>query len=173
MKNSRKQSSPRLNRRRTAFDPLELRRTLKPRDKTRSLIMSRIRGRGNQTTELTLAHALRRDRIGGWRRHWPLAGTPDFAYPRERVAIFVDGCFWHGCVRCYKAPRHNAAFWSHKVRTNRARDRRVNRRLSSAGWKVIRLWEHSLKTEQRRQSALRRIRQAVATVIHPVTVKRR
>lgn len=148
-------------RRGTQVDPLELRRNLRPLDKTISFVMSRIRGRGNQTTELALARLLRRGQIPGWRRHWPLLGTPDFVYPKQRVAIFVDGCFWHGCRRCYKPPRHNALFWNHKLRTNRARDRRVSRQLSSVGWKVLRLWEHDLRDERQASRITRRIRDAV------------
>jgi len=70
-----------------------------------------------------------------------LPGTPDFAWPRQRVALFVDGCFWHGCPRCYKAPRHNSSFWRAKAAANRARDRRVGRILRTRGWQVIRVWE--------------------------------
>ena len=103
--------------------------------------MAAIRGRGNQTTELRLAAALRFFGLSGWRRHLPLPGKPDFAWRSEKVAVFVDGCFWHGHEGCYKAPRHNAEFWEAKVEGNRRRDRRADRRLRALGWKVIRIWE--------------------------------
>lgn len=107
----------------------------------RSRNMAAIRSVGNNTTELRLAAALRFFGLSGWRRHLPLPGKPDFAWRKERVAVFVDGCFWHGCPRCYRAPRHNAEFWKAKVEGNRRRDRRADRQLRAMGWKVIRIWE--------------------------------
>lgn len=104
-------------------------------------MLSAVRGKGNATTELMLARILRQLKLSGWRRHLSLPGRPDFAWPRLRVAVFVDGCFWHGCPRCYQAPRHNAAFWREKVEGNRRRDRRVNRLLRADGWTVLRIWE--------------------------------
>jgi DNA mismatch endonuclease (patch repair protein) len=114
---------------------------LAPPTKQRSRIMSAIRGTGNATTELALAKVLRRLRLTGWRRHLPLRGRPDFAWPSLRVAVFVDGCFWHGCPHCYRAPRANAAFWRAKVEANRRRDRRTAAALRRAGWSVLRVWE--------------------------------
>jgi len=104
-------------------------------------MLAAVRGKGNQSTELRLAAALRLFGPKGWRRHLPLPGRPDFAWRRERVAVFVDGCFWHGCPRCYRAPRHNAAFWKSKVEGNRRRDRRADRQLRAMGWRVLRIWE--------------------------------
>jgi DNA mismatch endonuclease (patch repair protein) len=86
----------------------------------------------------------RRAGIAGWRRHQSLPGRPDFTFKAERLVVFVDGCFWHGCPRCYKAPATNAAFWEEKLATNRRRDRRVSSALRARGWSVIRLWEHEL-----------------------------
>jgi DNA mismatch endonuclease (patch repair protein) len=103
--------------------------------------MSAVRSRDNRTTELRLASLLRQHRLSGWRRHLPLPGRPDFAWPHEKVAVFVDGCFWHGCPRCYVAPRHNAGFWRAKVDGNQRRDRRVARQLRAEGWSVHRVWE--------------------------------
>jgi DNA mismatch endonuclease Vsr len=110
----------------------------------RSRIMSAIRSKSNKTTEVALARVLRNAGLTGWRRHLSLPGTPDFAFPKERIAIFVDGCFWHGCSRCYRAPKSNPEFWASKVAGNRARDARVARKLRRAGWSVCRIWEHSL-----------------------------
>jgi DNA (cytosine-5)-methyltransferase 1 len=76
-----------------------------------------------------------------------VAGTPDFYFPEARVAVFVDGCFWHGCRICYKAPESNAKFWSKKIERNVARDRDVNRRLRSEGIKVVRIKEHELAAD--------------------------
>ena len=103
--------------------------------------MSAIRGSGNLTTEVRMARLLRAHKLAGWRRHIALPGKPDFTWHREKVVVFVDGCFWHGCPRCYLPPRHNPKFWREKVTGNRARDRRVARTLRAAGWKVIRVWE--------------------------------
>ncbi len=95
----------------------------------------------------------------GWRRQRPIAGRvadgrfrvrPDFVFAARRLAVFVDGCFWHGCPQHGTRPRGNAAFWRAKFRRNRERDRRNSRHLRQAGWKVLRLWEHELKPKARR-----------------------
>src|SRR5690349_19592581 len=99
--------------------------------------MKSILGRGNESTELTFARTLRANRVSGWRRHIDALGRPDFAWPGQRVAVFIDGCFWHGCPRCYKAPKTNRSFWRDKVTSNRARDRRVTAELRRAGWVVV------------------------------------
>ena len=79
--------------------------------KKRSEVMSLIRGKGNKETEQATLVLLRQNKISGWRRHLPLPGKPDFAFPKRKVAIFVDGCFWHGCPICYTRPKTNRAFW--------------------------------------------------------------
>ena len=111
----------------------------------RSAIMSRIRGKGNRSTELKFMTLLRARKITGWRRHLPLAGKPDFAFPDRRLAIFLDGCFWHGCPNHSTQPKSNAVFWRRKIALNRARDSAVTRKLRSSGWRVLRLWEHELR----------------------------
>ncbi len=114
-------------------------------NKKRSEVMSLIRGKGNKQTEQALLSLLKLNKITGWRRHLPLPGKPDFAFPKQKVAVFVDGCFWHGCLKCYTRPKTNRAFWDRKRETNMARDKRVTRQLRRQGWKVIRIWQHSLK----------------------------
>lgn len=126
-----------------------------PKEK-RSRIMSLIRSRGNKATELVVVSLLREHRIGGWRRHLPLPGSPDFAFTKQRVAVFVDGCFWHGCPLHFKMPASNQAFWSERVSTNMQRDRRTTRRLRENGWYVIRVWQHDLKKSVRFVSRLQR-----------------
>jgi DNA mismatch endonuclease (patch repair protein) len=111
----------------------------------RSEIMGKVRSRGNATTELQVLRILRRASITGWRRHLPLFGRPDFAFPKSRVALFIDGCFWHGCPRCYQAPKSSAAFWRRKLAKNRERDKEVSKQLRKRGWKVLRVWECQLK----------------------------
>lgn len=124
----------------------------------RSEVMARIRGKGNRTTEVRLAAVFRAHGITGWRRQYPLPGRPDFAFPQRRVAVFVDGCFWHGCPRHGTRPQGNARFWREKIARNRERDREVNRALRRRGWRVIRIWEHALRraTEARVVGRIRR-----------------
>ncbi|MDB4793512.1 very short patch repair endonuclease [Methylacidiphilales bacterium] len=111
----------------------------------RSVLMASIKGKANKRTELVLAALLRRHGLKGWRRHYPIAGKPDFVFAKQKVAIFVDGCFWHGCRWHYRAPTSNPEFWLNKIQTNRKRDRRVSRQLRVEGWKVMRIWDHQLK----------------------------
>jgi DNA mismatch endonuclease, patch repair protein len=111
----------------------------------RSDIMSRVRGRGNKATELAMVALLRRHRIAGWRRHARMFGNPDFVFPKHRLAVFVDGCFWHGCPKHATQPASNRAFWREKLARNKARDRLVTRTLEQRGWFVLRVWQHELK----------------------------
>lgn len=111
----------------------------------RSEIMSRVRGSENKATELKLIVLFREHGFKGWRRNYPLFGKPDFAFPAERVAIFVDGEFWHGHPTRAKIPEDNRAFWERKIKRNKARDREVNRTLRQKGWTVVRVWQHELK----------------------------
>ena len=144
----------------------------------RAAVMARIRSRGNRDTELALVRLLRQAGIRGWRRQVEirvrrsprpaLRVRPDFVFPRQRVAVFVDGCFWHGCpahapperwlrkssmpVTTPQGPRKGPAqrtgkeFWRRKLRANRARDRLVTKWLRWAGWRVIRIGEHELQS---------------------------
>jgi DNA mismatch endonuclease (patch repair protein) len=123
---------------------------------TRSRIMAAIRSRGNATTELSLGKLLWAADLRGYRKHWRVVGKPDFAWPGRKVAVFVDGCFWHGC-RCKYLPRTNMEFWRNKIETNKRRDRRVSRSLQRAGWKVVRIKECAV----RQPSTLTRITKAV------------
>jgi DNA mismatch endonuclease (patch repair protein) len=111
----------------------------------RSEIMSRVRGRGNKVTELATAEFFRRNRFVGWRRRQPVFGNPDFVFPRLRLAVFVDGCFWHCCPKHSTRPVNNREFWERKLNANKLRDIFVNRTLRNQGWRVLRIWEHDLK----------------------------
>lgn len=111
----------------------------------RSEIMSRIRSRGNKDTELALAKLLRQHCIAGWRRNQPVFGKPDFIFPKFRLAVFVDGCFWHGCPKHSQPPQSNRSYWRDKMIQNKARDRFVSRALRQAGWQVLRIWQYELK----------------------------
>ena len=145
----------------------------------RSDVMSRIRSRGNRATELALVRVFRAHGVTGWRRHVKVRikrqsttprpsaqsgeggefrARPDFVFPKLRLAVFVDGCFWHGCPRHETKPRNNAAFWRKKFARNKERDRLVTRTLRNGGWRVLRIWEHELarKNEVRLVARLRR-----------------
>ncbi len=111
----------------------------------RSAIMSRVKNRGNLATEVRLVRLLRAYGIKGWRRHLPITGQPDFAFPHARLAVFVDGCFWHGCPEHGSIPVQNRTFWMQKLARNKQRDGEVRRNLKRAGWEVLRIWQHELK----------------------------
>ncbi|HCN30093.1 MAG TPA: very short patch repair endonuclease [Verrucomicrobiales bacterium] len=111
----------------------------------RSEVMSRIRSSGNRDTELVMVALMRAHGITGWRRGQRLPGRPDFVFRRERVCVFVDGCFWHGCPLHFRRPKSRRAFWDAKIARNKARDRRVARELRASGWRVLRVWEHALR----------------------------
>lgn len=119
----------------------------------RSEIMSRVKGSGNLATELRLIRLFRERRITGWRRNFPIFGKPDFVFPKERVAVFVDGDFWHGHPTRGKVPATNREFWQAKIARNRARDRVVNRTLRKSGWRAIRIWQSTLRKSPGRVAA--------------------
>jgi DNA mismatch endonuclease, patch repair protein len=112
----------------------------------RSRVMAAVRSHGNKETELKLIAIFRAHRVGGWRRNSALPGHPDFVFPRERIAVFVDGCFWHGCPRHATTPESNRSYWMAKIARNVLRDRRTRRILKAAGWRVVRIWAHSLRS---------------------------
>lgn len=122
--------------------------------------MARIRARGNKDTELALAKFFRTQRITGWRRNQKVFGKPDFVFPKLKLAVFVDGCFWHGCPQHETKPKNNRAFWRRKFARNKERDRLVTRTLRLRGWRVLRIWEHELKRKHATR-LLRRIRAVV------------
>jgi DNA mismatch endonuclease, patch repair protein len=110
----------------------------------RSQVMACIRSFGNKDTELKLVAMFREHRFTGWRRCWPLVGKPDFVFVRMKLAVFVDGCFWHGCRRHSRVPTSNRQYWFEKFNRNKKRDRTVTRTLRKSGWRVLRIWEHEL-----------------------------
>jgi len=112
---------------------------------TRSRVMARVRSQRNRTTEWRLRAALIQAGIRGWTLNPPdIPGKPDFAFRDERLLVFVDGCYWHGCPKCYRRPSSNTQYWDAKVRRNRARDAKNVAHLKRAGWQVLRIWEHQL-----------------------------
>jgi DNA mismatch endonuclease, patch repair protein len=125
----------------------------------RSEVMSKIRSKGNRTTERRMAAMLRARGISGWRMQpHGIKGQPDFYFPALDLALFIDGCFWHACPKCFRMPVQNRQYWAIKIDANRRRDRRTRRSLNRNGTKVVRLWEHDLKASTSRlRSVLRRL----------------
>jgi len=112
----------------------------------RSSNMRAIKSNGNRSTEWRLRSMLMRRGWRGWKvRAKGFIGTPDFAFPKARVVIFIDGCFWHGCPRCGHIPRTNKEYWIAKIGRNQRRDRKYSRTLRYQGFTVIRIWECALK----------------------------
>ena len=111
----------------------------------RSRLMRAVRGKGNKSTEGRLRAALARAGIRGWVvEPRGVLGSPDFLFPDEQIAVFVDGCFWHGCQRCGHVPKSNSRFWRAKIRRNQERDRFYSSALRRRGYRVLRFWEHHL-----------------------------
>jgi DNA mismatch endonuclease (patch repair protein) len=107
------------------------------------------------TPELALRRALYEAGIRGWRLSPPsVQGRPDLVFTRWKLAIFVDGCFWHGCPRCYRRPASSVDYWDRKLARNRKRDADVETELRSVGWAVLRVWEHQVVEDVDRCVAL-------------------
>jgi len=106
--------------------------------------MAAIKSKGNKDTELKLIAIFRANGINGWRRNQKLVGKPDFVFKNQRLAVFVDGCFWHGCPKHGRKPNNNSDYWIAKLRRNKYRDKNVNKELRNIGWRILRLWEHEL-----------------------------
>ena len=129
---------------------------------SRSRIMSSIKGKSNITTERTLRLALVREGIAGWKLHRKdIPGSPDFYFPHWLLAVFVDGCFWHGCPKCGHIPRIRRSFWQTKISRNRLRDRRTRSRLLRQGIRVMRFWEHDLRDSKGLDRVVAKLRTAV------------
>jgi DNA mismatch endonuclease, patch repair protein len=110
----------------------------------RSYNMSKIRGK-NTTPEITVRRELRRLGLRNYRVHTDLKGKPDIVFPVRKLAVFIDGCFWHKCPVDYHTPATRHEFWAKKIDENVARDARVNSLLSKTGWEVVRIWEHEVR----------------------------
>ena len=118
--------------------------TASPSSHEASLRMARVRQKGTRC-EVELRRALHARGLR-YRLQVPLLTKPrrvaDIVFTRRKLAIFVDGCFWHGCPEHGTSPKSNADFWRDKIETNKRRDLDTNRRLTEAGWRVLRVWEH-------------------------------
>ena len=117
--------------------------SLRPKPKSEA-VSQHMRGIGTKRTgvEQRARRVLRLEKLKFKGNVKTLPGTPDLVIPELDLAIFVNGCFWHGCPRCCTAPKYNRAWWNKKISNNRRRDRRVTRKLRNQGYSVIHLWEH-------------------------------
>lgn len=113
---------------------------------TRSRVMASVTSKQNRSTELVMMKILKRNHITAWRRSTQILGRPDFVWLDKKVALFVDGCFWHGCPNCLRLPSSNRRYWREKILGNVRRDKRVNRKLRNMGWKVLRIRECRLSS---------------------------
>jgi len=103
-----------------------------------------------------------------------LPGSPDIVFVRARVAVFVDGCYWHGCPEHCRMPSSNRDYWTRKIERNRARDRRVDEELGAMGWRVVRVWEHEVQPDAARaaQRIARIVRSRQARAAAPGAARR-
>ena len=115
----------------------------------RSEIMKKVKSTRNKSTELKLLKFFKENNIKGWRRNFRLFGNPDFVFPKQRLAIFTDGCFWHGHDCRNTKPEDNKQYWQKKIQRNKIRDQLVNETLTEKRWTVIRIWECELQKKNR------------------------
>jgi DNA mismatch endonuclease (patch repair protein) len=134
---------------------------LKPEDRKRT--MQAVKGKGTKL-EKRLFATLAGMRLKGWRKNADdITGKPDIAFVKERVAIFVDGCFWHGCPHCNrKLPENNRPYWERKIRRNVELASIHNQKLADEGWIVIRVWEHEIRDKAAKKKLRTAIRQAMS-----------
>lgn len=126
-------------------------------EKTRK-VMSAVKGKNNRSTEERLAMLLARNKISGWTRNYLLiTGKPDFYFKNEKIAIYVDGCFWHGCPKCGHIPKTRTEYWKAKIEKNKERDLKVTLENEQNGVLVLRFWEHELKNKNGRKNAIDKI----------------
>ena len=111
----------------------------------RSTIMRAVKSSNNKSTELLLIQLLKQYKTTGWRRNYKIFGNPDFVFQKKKLAIFVDGCFWHGHDCRNMTPTSNKQYWENKLLKNKQRDALVNQRLLDLNWRVFRIWECDLK----------------------------
>ena len=114
-------------------------------DEKRSEIMKRVRSKNNKSTELKLIQLFKEYGITGWRRNYKVKGHPDFIFPKHKIAIFVDGCFWHGHDCRNTKPKDNELYWQQKRQRNIKHDKQVTENFQNRGWRVLRIWECELK----------------------------
>ncbi|MDR1410105.1 MAG: very short patch repair endonuclease [Oscillospiraceae bacterium] len=117
--------------------------------KKSSEIMKRVHSKNNKSTELKLMQIFDENHIIGWKRNYPVKGHPDFVFLDKKVAIFVDGCFWHGHDCRNTRPSDNSEYWSKKRERNIKHDEEITALFERRKWQVIRIWECELKKKNR------------------------
>jgi len=110
----------------------------------RSNMMKAVKAQGNHTTEIKFCEALINEGILGWERQSKMIGNPDVFFPHYNIAVFLDGCFWHGCLICGHIPKSNFKYWQTKLKRNIERDLAKTSILQSQGFVVLRFWEHEI-----------------------------
>ena len=118
----------------------------------RSEIMRLVRSRGNKSTEIRMIKLLRDNSIKGWRRNYNVTGHPDFVFLKERIAVFVDGCFWHGHNCRNTTPANHECYWEQKAAYNREHDTQITMQFEQRGWAVLRIWECELKKKNQAET---------------------
>ena len=114
--------------------------------KKRSEIMRSNKPTENKSTEQELIRLFKELGIKGWRRNYKIAGAfPDFVFLKHKIAVFADGCFWHGHDCRTLRPKTNQKYWDEKIKKNRERDKAIKERIEVKGWKVFRIWECEIK----------------------------
>lgn len=108
--------------------------------------MSRIRAK-NTKPEIEFRQFLWSKGIKGYRIHSKIRGKPDLYFGPKKIAVFIDGCFWHKCPVCFKKPKSNKKYWNHKIKNNVIRDLETDIFLGKNGIKVLRFWEHEIKND--------------------------
>lgn len=111
----------------------------------RSEVMQKVRSRNNKSTELKVIKLFKDNHISGWRRHYNVKGHPDFIFPNQKVALFIDGCFWHGHNCRNLTPKTNIEYWEKKQAYNKKHDSEITSLFERRGWTVLRIWECELK----------------------------
>ena len=129
----------------------------------RSSVMKAVKSRNTKTTELKMMEIFKELHVIGWRRTYPLIGKPDFVFPKKRIVVFVDGCFWHGHDCRNVIPSDNAEFWNGKRIYNKKHDALVVDALEKKNWTVIRIWECELKRKNR-EALLKKISQLLSEI---------
>lgn len=140
----------------------------------RARTMSSIRGKNNRSTELRLRMAFVKAGVRGWRLHpEELPGRPDFYFEKAKIAIFVDGCYWHGCPKCGHIPKTRTAFWEAKIKRNQERDEMKNLELRKLGTKSLRIWEHELKSKKDLDKVIKKIDKLISLRARKAFIEKR
>lgn len=110
-----------------------------------------VRSKKNKSTELRLIEIFKQNEIKGWRRNYPVKGHPDFVFLEKKIAVFVDGCFWHGHDCRNTRPEDHKEYWQKKREQNAKHDQEVTAMFERRGWTVLRIWECELKRENEKK----------------------